>query len=143
MSAPGFNPIQWNCMVSGCFNYHRHFDIEHFAQCLPSKIGLTDLDGFVELNGHFLITEFKQGASDLRGGADLTQGQRRAFEAFTAACEKLTVIVARCNYITSEIFEVCVIRGGKTGPWKPTTLEKFTSDLSAWARRVAPERRLA
>lgn len=139
----GYNPINWNCMVSGCFNYHRHFDIEHFAQCFPDRIGFTDLDAFVELNGYILIVEFKQGASDLHRGASLTTGQRRAFEALTRLSDKITIVVARGNYVTSEIQEFCSIKNGKASDWKPTDLEKFTGFITAWARRVAPERMLA
>ena len=140
MSAPGFNPIQWNCMVSGCFNYHRHFDIEHFAQCFPGRIGFTDLDAFVELNGHCLIVEFKQGANDLRAAADLTDGQRRAFEALTALSDKITVVVARCDYVTSEVSECLLIREGRAGTWRPTNLDAFTANIEGWARRVDPAR---
>lgn len=143
MTAPGFNPIQWNCMVSGCFNYHRHFDIEHFAQCFPGRVGFTDLDAFVELNGHFLIVEFKQGANDLRRAADLTDGQRRAFEALTASSDKITVIVVRCDYVTSEVSEIRVIKGGQSSDWRSTDLGAFTSHLTAWSRRVAPQRQIA
>jgi hypothetical protein len=138
VSAPGYNPIRWNCTVSGCFNYHRHFDIEHFAQCFPDRVNFTDLDAFVELNGHVLIVEFKA-ASDI-GGASLTQGQQRAFEQLTRLSDRVTVVVARCNYITSEITEYRTIKGGKAHDWKPSSLQRFTNMVSQWAQRVAPER---
>lgn len=136
MNAPGFNPINWNCTVSGCFNYHRHFEIEHFAQCFPRKIGMTDLDGFVEVNGHFLIVEFKQAGDQFRKGADLTTGQRLAFERLTLLSDKLTVIVARCNYVTSDISEFYSIHGGHAGAWHKTTFEAFADKLSVWAREA-------
>lgn len=140
MNAPGYNPIDWNCIVSGCFNYHRHFDIEHFAQCFPSRINFTDLDAFVELNGHFLLVEFKLAATDLNRGSELKDGQRRAFKCLTQLSDKITVIVARCNYVSSEITEYCVIRDGSTSKWRPTDLDKFTAQVAGWAQRVAPER---
>lgn len=134
MSAAGFNPIRWNCTVQGCFNYHRHFDIEHFAQCFPRSIGLTDLDGFVEVGGHFLIAEFKD------RNANLTEGQRIAFERLTAASPRITVLVVRCEYRSSEVFELKVIREGNSAPWRPCTLDQLTAYLSQWASRCDGER---
>lgn len=130
MKALGFNPINWNCIVSGCFNYHKHYDIEHFAQCFPRKIGFTDLDAFVELNGHFLILEFKE------NGADLTGGQRIAFERLTAASDKITIVVARCDYKSSEIFSYKKIFGGQSTGWHKSDYDKFVGHISAWADRV-------
>lgn len=130
MTAPGFNPISWNCLINGCFNYHRHFDIEHFAQCFPRNIGLTDLDGFVELSGHFIITEFKGKT------ANVTAGQGWAFERLTALSDKITVLVIRCEYRSSEVYEIKVIREGKSGDWRPCTLDQLTSYLTHWASRL-------
>jgi len=126
----GYNPIAWNCLVSGCFNYHRHFDIEVFAQCFPRGIAMTDLDGFVELNGHFLITEFKERAADLK------DGQRRAFEALTRLSDHITVIVVRCEYKSSEVYSFRAIKDGVTGNWRDCNFDQLVTFIGRWAARV-------
>jgi hypothetical protein len=130
MNPPGFNPLEWNCIISGCFNYHRHFDIEHLAQCFPRGINFTDLDGFVELGGNFLVVEFKM------NGADATGGQQRAFQALTALSERIKVLVVRCDYRTSEIFGLKVIKGGHVGEWKECDFDRFIQFLTHWAARA-------
>ncbi len=131
MNAPdGFNPIVWDCLKTGCFNYHRHFDIEHFAQCFPRKIGFTDLDAFVELNGHFLIVEFKA------KNADLTVGQRIAFERLTAVSANISIVVVRCDYRSSEVFGFKRIFAGKSHDWRECDYDQLIGLVSAWAERV-------
>jgi hypothetical protein len=56
--SPGHNPIRWDCR-NGCFNELMRPKIEAFAECFPRNIGMMDIDGTVELNGHFLFLEFK------------------------------------------------------------------------------------
>jgi hypothetical protein len=140
MSVPGFNPIMWDCLDRGCFNRHRHFNIEEFSECFPSKIGFTDIDAFVELNGHFLIADFKLAAGDIGGGADLTVGQRRAFEALTRLSDRITVMVARCNYITSEITEFYMIYKGRARDWILIDLNGLKARVNDWARHADPKR---
>ena len=79
MSA-GFNPMRWDCGRSGCFNQKRRPKIEIFADCLPGRIGFTDVDATVEINRHFLFLEFK-------AGPHLPTGQRIYFEQLTRVAE--------------------------------------------------------
>jgi hypothetical protein len=55
----GYNPMRWNCTRQGCFNVVRRPKIELFADCFPGKISFGDIDGMVEIGGHFLILEWK------------------------------------------------------------------------------------
>jgi hypothetical protein len=50
--------------------------IEQFAECFPRNIGMTDLDGVVELNERFLALEWKNGEY----GGTIPAGQSIMFE---------------------------------------------------------------
>jgi len=75
----GANPMRWDCRTQGCFNLKKRPKIERFADCLPGRIALTDVDGVTELCGNVLYLEWKshQGLGD---------GQRILFERLTALC---------------------------------------------------------
>ena len=41
---------------------------ERFDDCFPRGVTIGDLDGFVELGGHFLVLEFKLGDQEIPRG---------------------------------------------------------------------------
>jgi len=60
MANNGHNPMRWDCQKQGCFNKKKRPRIEMFAECLPGKIAVGDVDGLVEIKGNFLFLEFKE-----------------------------------------------------------------------------------
>ena len=87
MQPEGFNPMRWDCQRDGCFNVKRRPKIEVFAECFPRRINFGDVDGLVELNGWFILLEWKG------SGGSLPQGQVMSFERFTRDIGDLVLVV--------------------------------------------------
>lgn len=87
MTAPGFNPMRWNCERRGCFNKKRRPKIEVFAECFPRKINFGDVDGLVEVNGKFCLLEWKG------DGGVIGLGQHRSYVSFTRNDGNIVLVV--------------------------------------------------
>jgi len=53
------NKMGWRCSVQGCFNQVKRPKIETFEGCFPRNMNFGDVDGKIELNGHFGLLEWK------------------------------------------------------------------------------------
>ncbi len=73
--------MRWDCGKRGCYNVKHRPKIEEFAECFPGKISMGDVDGLVEINGHFLLLEWKSVSKDLG------YGQRKTYEQITASLD--------------------------------------------------------
>lgn len=133
MNAAGYNPLRWNCEKSGCYNETLRPRIEEFAECFPRRIGMSDVDGIVEIGGRFLLLEWKA------PGGHVTTGQRIMFERMTAESTdplKFTVIVVCGHPRTLEVESVQVFSHGRAGPVEPVELDGLKARISAWAARA-------
>jgi len=133
--------LRWNCGENGCFrNLCPKLGV--FDECFPGRIGMSDVDGVVEIAGCFLFMEWKS-----PGGA-VTTGQRIMFEQLTGLSPRVTVIVVCGEPETMTVDTVQVFQNGKAGPVAPATLEGLRERIRAWAaavkmRRTRPSRRVA
>ena len=59
---------RWDCEKSGCFAVRGKARLEQWDDCFPGKIGMSDVDGVVEINGRVLFCEWKPGFDDLPTG---------------------------------------------------------------------------
>lgn len=125
--------LRWQCENKGC--YRRLMPkLGAFDDCFPGRIGMSDVDGIVEIGGRFLMLEWK-GA----GGA-VTTGQRILFERLTALAPdrtRLTVIVVSGEPREPTVETVQVFAGGKAGPVERTNLDGLKARISAWASRAS------
>jgi hypothetical protein len=78
--------IRHDCDAGGCYK-DRLPDWSILDGCFPRGIRPSDVDGIVELNGFFLMLEWK-GAD-----ADVSLGQRRLFQNLTGGSPKGQVLV--------------------------------------------------
>jgi hypothetical protein len=53
------NPLRWVCDTDGCFNIKCRVKIQLFADFFPRNIAMGDVDGIVELEGNFLMLEWR------------------------------------------------------------------------------------
>lgn len=83
----GFNPLRWDCNANGCFNKKLRPRIEMFAGCFRGKISFGDIDGMAELDGAFILMEWKA------DGGSLVVGQEIAFERFSKLSRCLVIVV--------------------------------------------------
>lgn len=70
------NALRWACDERGCWVINRHLPLERFYHLFPGRIGMTDIDGLVEVDGAFLLLEAKTCRKT-------TTGQDIALERFT------------------------------------------------------------
>jgi hypothetical protein len=125
--SPGHNPIRWDCR-NGCFNELMRPKIEAFAECFPRNIGMMDIDGTVELNGHFLFLEFKT-------SGDLNAGQHYYFTRLTRL-PRVEAWVICCNSAIMDVHAVRLVLNGMVHPWEECDLDGLKQRIREWARRV-------
>ena len=130
-AANGYNPLRWNCEVSGCYNAILRPKIEVFADCLPGKIAFTDVDCAVEVNGFFLFLEFKSGMP-----VELPRGQQIYFERLTRLSPRINVVLACGDARTMAVSHIKIAYKGMFGPWQPIDLEGLRNRISQWSNRV-------
>lgn len=78
--------LRHQCSVNGCYK-EKLPDWGILEGCFPRGIRPSDVDGIVELNGWFLMLEWKPKSGFL------TQGQRRMFLNITAGSRRAQVLV--------------------------------------------------
>lgn len=126
--------MRWNCREKGkCFrNLCPKLGV--FDGCFPGKIGMSDVDGMVEIAGRFLFLEWK---SD---GGHLTTGQRIAFERLTSLSTdpmKVTVIVVSGNPETMAVQRMQLFHSGKSQGVFDCDLDGLQQRMADWAARAS------
>ena len=124
--ANGYNPMRWDCSTQGCFNKKCRPKIEVFAECFPRNINFSDIDGIVEINGNFLLLEWKSYAGNI------PTGQKIMFSRMTQD-NRFTVFIICGDAETMSITDLSVIWGGKQQPWARCTLEQLKERMTKWA----------
>lgn len=114
------------CQGQGCYVAQLP-SWDDLIECFPRNIRPTDIDGLVEINGHFLFLEEK------RAGASPDEGQRRALVELSKR-ERTTVVFMRPGVVAD--LDVLVLVGGKGTGWIPYSREEFRTWLVAWAARA-------
>lgn len=129
MSKPdGFEPFHWDCKKNGCWSEHKRLKFEVFYGLFPRGISLTDIDGAVEVDGNFLLMEWKRGTID----KDRDKGQWLFFRNFTLVAP-LCVFVVDGDAKDMTVRSVQrVFRGVYTGP-DPSDLNRLRERVKAWA----------
>lgn len=127
--------MRWNCREKGkCYNETLRPRIEEFAGCFPGKISFSDVDGIVEIGGHFLLLEWKSDGGELRGG------QRIMYQNMTAISPRFHVIVVHGHPREMLIESVQVFRGGEAGSVEPCDFSGLFERIEAWAKKAAQRR---
>lgn len=124
--------MRWKCDEKGCYRQLMP-RLGGFDDCFPGRIGMSDVDGIVEIGGRFLLLEWKA-----PGGA-VQVGQRIMFERMTANADpmKFTVIVVCGDPQTLDVESVQVFARGKAGTPESSDLSSLKSRVSAWAERAS------
>lgn len=120
----GYNPMRWECEKQGCFNKLKRPKIEVFADCFPGKISFGDVDGVVEINGHFLYLEWKPNTA-------ISTGQRILIERRTEDGLSAYLIVAG-NAETMEVKQYAIAWNGTINPWMVGTLDDLKNRIRNW-----------
>jgi len=123
--AGGRNPMMLDCERQGCFNVKKRLKLERFADCFPGKIGMGDVDGIVEINGHFLVLEWKA------PGVALSTGQRIMYERMTRD-DRFTVVFVEGDAEHMSVERTATIRGGRLGRWRDSSFSQLHAGIKQW-----------
>lgn len=134
MNAPGYNPLRWDCVKSGCYNKILRPRIEEFADCFPGRIAMSDVDGVVEIAGHFLFLEWKA------SGGSVSTGQRIMFEHLTKLSHKITVLVVKGHPREMTIEAVQIFHNGRAGAFEICDFDALKTRIRAWTDRASKSR---
>lgn len=130
-TAPGYNPMRWQCDARGCYNQKHRPKIEYFAAALPGKIAMTDIDATTEVNGHFLFLEWKSGQP-----RDLPVGQRIYAQRITSLSDRITYVVVCGDAETMQVSHVLPVHNGRIFRWEECDLDGLFDRIRNWATRA-------
>ncbi len=122
--------MRWQCATTGCW-LQRRTDPVIFDGCFPPGVGMGDIDGIVELDGHFLVVEFKRNGRVPAGQATM---HRRLVG---LGCFTVIVVTALEQHVTGWTTysarhpEGITVEGGT---------EELRRLVAAWTRKTAPRR---
>ena len=123
--------MRWDCSPDrdGCYRERGQPDLTVLDECFPGRIAMTDVDGLVEINGQFLLIEWKR-----RG--DVPAGQRIMFERMTRHPE-FTILVIVGDPATMEVkcYDVC--QDGRRKGRRDCDLSELKRRVGAWADRAS------
>lgn len=123
--------MNWECSRDGCFEKKKRVKLGIFDECLPGRIGFTDIDGIVEINGACLIMEWK-GA-----GVPVPVGQQIMFKQITAT-PLFTIIVVEGDAENMSVARYQLWFNKKAHKWVEEDIRSLKSVVrrwSNWARR--------
>ena len=128
--------LYWNCKEGeNCYKDQVLPNWNVFNDCFTgTNIKISDVDGVVERNGHFLFMEVKQNTKNIR------LGQRILYERLTDNTDHISVLLLYAQNVSSDmdIQEYAVFRNGEmTQDWTPTNTEQMKGYVSAWFQRVS------
>ena len=118
--------MRWDCARDGCFNTKHRVDLFEFDDCFPGKIGFTDIDGRVEINGKCLEIEWKSHMGEL------PLGQKIMFERLTNS-DSFVVCIIHGDAETTTIQNVRWMQNGNTTEWESCTIEELKNRFRSWA----------
>ena len=123
--------MRWDCSPDrdGCYRRLGQPDLTVLDECFPGRIGMTDVDGLVEINGQFLFIEWKR-----RG--DVPVGQRIMFERLTKHPE-FTILVILGDPATMAVERYDVFQGGQRRGWRVCDLPELRRRVHTWAKRAS------
>ena len=124
--------MRWDCSPDrdGCYRRLGQPDLTVLDECFPGRIGMTDVDGLVEISGQFLFIEWKR-----RG--DVPVGQRIMFERLTRHPEfTILVILGDPGDHGGRALSTCSGTGG-AGAGAPATCSELKRHVRVWAERAS------
>lgn len=121
--------MRWECPRDGCWKDKNLLKFDVFAGCFPRDINFTDLDGIVELNGNYLVLEWKNSP------CTLPTGQRIMFQRMTSTGIISALIVAG----NAELMEPTHMQPwwmGKPGKWVACDIHSLRDRICNWVEMI-------
>ena len=124
--------MHWDCDRDGCFEKKKRVKLGYFDDCFPGCIGMTDIDGFVEIRSNFFLLEWKGPGVHVPRGQEIAYSRLTASRVFT-----LLVVEGDAEHMTAERFQLWV--GGRPKPWRRAGLEGTKKIISRWSEYATKE----
>ena len=133
--------MRWRCKNDGCFNLKRRPKIEEFSDCFPGRINLGDVDGIVEINGWFLMIEWKGAGGSVGKGQEIMYKQltRLAKPGCPRHAQRNIVIIVHGDAETMEVSGYQVYRTGAARPPKKGSLDSVKEVCVEWVGWVSEQ----
>ena len=132
--------MRWNCDNQGCFNVKKRIKLGEFDECFPRGAGMGDVDGVVEIGGHFLLHEWKDPSLLPNGWETKDMRQRASGQTYMfnrmAKDDKWTVVVIYGDAETMEIVAIEVFAKGTHHRIIKCDLAKLKARCKRWADKV-------
>lgn len=128
------------CDKHGCAKLALDPKLHCFDDCFPGFIRMGDIDGAVEINGHILWLEWKNGI-DRAACDEIHMAQLIQARAFTRNNEKQLFWMVVGDPASMSVRYVRFMRGGQwTGDWSNCDLEQLKGYLRRWADLASSKR---
>lgn len=121
--------IRWNCETSGCYKDKCIPDWGFLQGAFPRGCRPTDIDGIVELDGNFLLLEWKN-------GGEIPAAQRTLFRRITELSSDIIAVVLFGDTEKSTVECMQVVKNGEIGPKEACTTEEFVDKCRRWGKRT-------
>ena len=116
--------MRWKCEHDGCWKEKNLLDFSVFTGLFPRNINFTDVDGLVELNGKFLLQEWKHQQG-------LPTGQKLMIERLTRI-DEFTVFVVIGSSETMSPTLIQEWHNGTPTKWNSCDQKQLLDRISAW-----------
>jgi len=121
--------MRWDCLTSGCFRITCP-KLGMLDDCFPGKIGMSDIDGAVEVNKHFLFLEWKSYQGDI------PTGQKIYFERLTALSDKITAVIVSHDVSPENVTHCQVVSKGKFHEAETCDFAELCSRIKKWSDKA-------
>ena len=131
--------FRWSCDRDGCWNdkFRLRFDDMGMNAALPGSRCFTDVDALTNVDGSFLLQEWKDWAEP----GPLSVGQDLLYRALTRTCPNIQVLAVLGSTQAGSCHHVSRYEGGRQTKWKPYTLDQLNEWTRRWGLRAVADRR--
>jgi hypothetical protein len=119
--------MKWDCEKQGCFNEKKRPKIEEFHDCFPGQINFSDVDGIVEIDGRFLLLEWKPHSGQI------LRGQELMYERITGRGDgDFVVFVVAGDAESMRVSDLSMFVRGRQQPWQCCDLDGLKAQIRRW-----------
>lgn len=119
------NIMRWDCDKQGCFNLKHRVKLGALSEALPGRIGFTDVDGIVEINGRGLMLEWKG------ENVPVPRGQDIMYRRLTRG-KKLSVIIVEGDAEDMSVEKIGYYHDGVRYDTQPASFEALMNAIKGW-----------
>ena len=126
--------FKWDCGKQGCYVKKVMPKFDSIRHLFPGDVRLSDIDGIVELRGHFLCFEIKPYA---KIGDIIKEGQMTLYDRFSRQPNSISVILWLEDTTDLKTVKVAqFLSSGKIYRKEHVTFPKFSGFIERWVKQA-------